>query len=273
MRPSLARAAVLGMILLAAACSADSALAPELPAVSIETSVVATASGHSTANDVLFLQAISYELGGSGMSASVQGANGPSLSVTYGGLNCAFDAGRQRHVCPQIVLDSMTLSAEYALYADDAVQTAYDDVSTDSAEIWYSAAGRLVNPDGAADIGRTRTLKVRGLSGTETQRIFGGSGVTRAEGIISGIPLKTYVLNDTTTATDVVYGVPFISNVWPKSGTLETRSQLDVSNGLTTTTTHRRVTITFSGTQTADMDVDGVAYSLDLASGAVARKP
>jgi hypothetical protein len=281
----LSSAAMIGALLVSA-CTRDSGLTgPQVPPPPATTTLVATASAKSAGNDVLVLQAMMMQLGSMagahnalrtvryatpGYATPGRTQGGASLDLTYGGLNCTFDATQQLFICPPVALDSMTLSARYVLWHANTVQTAYNDTTTDSAQVWYDAKGKLVNPLGAANISRTRTFKVYGLNRTATQRTFGGSGADVATGALGGD--STYVLNDTTIATTVVYGVPFLSNVWPKSGTLETRSQLDLTTGGIKTTTNRRVVITFNGMQVAPMSVDGVGYTVDLGTGAIVKQ-
>jgi len=227
--------------------------------------------GQSTANDVLLFQAITLQLDRKAVSA--QRSIHLSLDITYGGLDCTYNNVRLRFECPAVAMDSMTLSAEYALYDGLGVaQQGYDDITTASAQVWYKAFGNLVNPTGAADIDRVRTLTINGLSGTASERTFGGSGTDQATGTIAGSPGKNYVLSDTTIATNVVYGIPFASNVWPRSGTLKTQSQLDVTELGVTTTTNNSVTITFNGTQLVNMDVGSTGFTLDLATGGVVAR-
>lgn len=264
--------AAVGLLLSVLACSGDGGITdPVKAAPSLEATVIATVHGQSTANDVLLLQAITIQLGG--MRGSATRRTRPTLDITYGGLDCTYDGMRLRFVCPAVALDSMTLSAEYALYDGLGMsQLAYDDATTASAQIWYKAFGNLVNPSGAAEIDRVRTLTVNGLTGTETERVFGGSGTDVAMGILTDSPGKTYVLNDTTTASNVVYGIPFASNIWPRSGTLTTRSQLDVTELGVTTTTRKTVVITFNGTQNVDMDVGSTGFTLNLGTGGVVAR-
>ena len=267
------RLAAIGAVLTLGACSGDKGITGPIEdrTPSLETTVIASAHGQSTANDVLLLQAITLHLDRPSTPARV--STRPSLDITYGGLDCTYNASSLRFVCPPVAMDSMTLSAEYALYDGvGGAQTAYDDMTTASAQVWYKAFGNLVNPTGAADIDRVRTLTVNGLSGTESARTFGGSGTDLATGTIAGSPGKNYVLSDATIATNVVYGIPFASNVWPRSGTLTTQSQLAVAELGVTTTTNKSVTITFNGTQLVDMDVGSSGFTLNLATGGVVAR-
>ncbi|MGI9076677.1 MAG: hypothetical protein ACR2G6_05005 [Gemmatimonadaceae bacterium] len=263
----------LAVVLSAVACTGDKGITAPLRRAtpSLETTVIASAHGQSTANDVLLLQAISLQLD----RTSAPGARRAlvSLDITYGGVDCTYNIMSLRFVCPAVAMDSMTISAEYALYdALGASQMTYNDITTASAQVWYKAFGNLVNPTGAADIDRVRTLTVNGLSGTESQRTFGGSGTDQASGTITGSPGKTYVLSDTTIAPNVVYGIPLALNVWPRSGTLTTKSQLNVTELGVTTTTNKSVVITFNGTRLVNMDVGSTGFTLDLATGGVVAR-
>jgi hypothetical protein len=275
MKLSIAGAAVIGATLLAA-CSADST-APAAPATpaTVATEIVASATGRNLTLDIKIFQALAYRFGGGATlsrGVAATSADAPARSSSYVGLDCAFDAGAQHHVCPLVQLDSMSVAAEYWLWDGDQVQPAYDDYTTDSAQVSYRATGRIVNPDGGMDNERTRTFRARGLGATSTERRFGGGGVDSTAGTVAGTPGGTFVIADTTTITDVVFRIPFWSNVWPASGTFETRSQLDLTESGVTTTTHRHVTVTFNGTQIVPMDVDGAAYTLDLGTGAIRER-
>jgi len=269
----LRRLAALGALLTLGACAGDKGITdPDKQRTpSLEAAIIAAALGQSTANDVLLFQAVTLQL--DRKTAAAQRSALPSLDITYGGLDCTYNNMRLRFVCPAVAMDSMTLSAEYALYNGFGIaQEAYDDLTTASAQVWYKAFGNLVNPTGAANIDRVRTLTVNGLSGTESERTFGGFGTDQATGSIEGSSGKDYVLSATTIATNVVYGIPFASNVWPRSGTLTTQSQLDVTELGVTTTTHKSVTITFNGTQLVNMDVGSTGFTLDLATGGVVAR-
>ena len=293
LRPRSPRGLVFGALILATAATAachDAAGPDRPPPAARETRLIATASGKSAANDVLLVQAISAALGGSalgtGRSALLAiGAPGaaartaPSADVTYGGLSCTYDQDIGRFVCPEVTLESMTIRAQFALYdAAKTPQSAYDDVTTTSATIWYWARGALVNPDGGAAIDRKRTLTVDGLQSGATERVFGGVGTDTASGPLPGNPAQTYVLHDTTTAAGVAVGVPFSANVWPLRGELRTDSRLDiVQGGSVVTTTRRRVVVTFNGTQFVGMKVGGATstttYTLDLGTGDLTPDP
>ncbi|MEJ7813354.1 MAG: hypothetical protein WKG32_23300 [Gemmatimonadaceae bacterium] len=252
----------------------------------LATTVIAQAAAASAANDVALLQMTSFQLGGAGRvqapgaglaslrSAHHAGQPAPSADVTYGGLDCAYDAGTQRFACPEVALGSMTIGAEYALYdGNGAPQSTYDDATTARAQIWFTTLGSLVSPAGGADIRRVRTLAVSNLAGAETTRTFGGNGTDVAIGIFAGMPARSYVLADTTTISSVVYGVPFAANVWPRSGTLATNSQLAITEQGATTITHRHVEIRFNGTPLVEMDVDAARFTLNLADGSYTTRP
>lgn len=278
-------ALALAALLVTAACR-DGGVGPDRPAASAprETKLIATAGGKSAANDVLLVQAIAAALGGGTSAApsrSLRLPNGiaPSADITYGGLDCTYQSSGQDagwFTCPEVTLESMTIHAMFALI-DTAgqKQSAYDDTATVRADVRYWARGTLVNPSGAATIDRERTLRVDSLQNGATRRIFGGVGTNTSTGPLPDDATQTYVLNDTTTADSVVVGVPFSANVWPLSGRLITDTQLDISQGGThVSTTHRRVVITFNGTQLVEMKVDdATTYTLDLATGDLTPDP
>ena len=280
LRPAPLSALALGALLSATtACHDRGATAPDRPAPPRETTLIAAAGGKSAANDVLLVQAISAALGGgSARSLSLRPTaprGAPSMDITYGGLDCTYNSSRSLFECPQVTLESMTIRAEFALYdASKNPQSAYDDVTTTSATVWYWAWGTLVNPPGGATIDRQRTLTVDNLQSGASERVFGGGGTDVSNGTLPDDATKTFVLHDTTTAAGVAVGVPFSANVWPLRGTLTTNSQLDIAQGGSTiSTTHRRVVITFNGTQFVPMDVDGTVYTLDLGTGDLTPNP
>jgi hypothetical protein len=277
---TVSRAATLGVATLGAillgACSSDETTGPSTPAPSRETQIAAAAFARTTAFDVLVFQAFSGALAGA--SDSRAPIPGLSADLSYGGMNCYYSSSAGHHVCDPTTLnagtpDSVRLEAEYWLWADDVIQTGYDDATTDSAQVTYRAAGTMTNPAGAATIERNRTLRVSDLGDRATTRTFNGAGVdttVSAPGSMGGD--STYVLTDETEARDVVFQVPFFSNVWPKSGTLTTHSTLALTTGGSTTTTTRTIVITFDGTQMAAMDVDGTLFDLNLATGALTAR-
>lgn len=142
-------------------------------------------------------------------------------------------------------------------------QSAYDPVTTASVIVHAAVSGELERGRWSATVDRVRDLTVTGLAGAETEMTWNGTGsgaVTRVRVAEDGTT-RRYEMNTTATITNVVIPVPRTATSWPKSGTISKKVVVKRADG---TTVERVVTITFNGTQTATVTVNGDTFEFDL---------
>jgi hypothetical protein len=158
-------------------------------------------------------------------------------------------------------------------YKDAAgnTQPAFDPVTTASVIVHVDISGEVERGPWSATIERVRDLTVTGLAGAETQITWNGTGtsaVTRVRVVGDGTT-RSYEMNATTTITNVVIPVPRTATSWPKSGTITKRVTVKRPDGATV---ERVVTITFNGTQSVTVTVNGEAFDFDLSQRGRARR-
>jgi len=182
--------------------------------------------------------------------------------------NCPFDAGSSRLVCPTTANGNVTIERSYAFWdAANAVQQAYDALTTAKANIQSSIEGSRTQPNWEATIERDRNMTATGLAGTETQRTWNGTGsshVTRSKHTDNG-PERSYDLECSLTVADVVVPVPNGADAWPLSGTITRQCTVTFVGGPRDgQTLNRTAVVTFNGTQTATLTVGDKTFDLDL---------
>jgi hypothetical protein len=159
--------------------------------------------------------------------------------------------------------------------AQGQVQAHYDPATTASVEIDVHVTGTVSRNRWEATVDRTRHLVVSGLTGTETTRTWNGTGsgtVSRSRHSDGG-GTRTYDITYTTTITNVVVPVPRRDNGWPLSGTITRHVVIHIIGGPRDgQTIERDVTITFDGSATAEMTINGEAYTLDLDARRATRR-
>ena len=72
---------------------------------------------------------------------------------------------------------------------------------------------------------------------------------------------RSFDVESDCTITDVVVPVPRTDTAWPLSGTIHRVVTITKGDGSTVT---REVTVTFNGTQTVTIDVNGETFDFDL---------
>ena len=182
--------------------------------------------------------------------------------------NCPFDAGSGKLVCPTINHNGITITRSYQFWdAANAVQQAYDALTTAKANIVSSIDGARTLPNWEATIERDRDMTATGLAGTETQRTWNGTGsshVTHSRHTEDG-PARSYDLECSVVVTNVVVPVPNGTEVWPLSGTITRTCTVEFVGGPRDgQSITRTATVTFNGTQTVTMTVGDRTFDLDL---------
>jgi hypothetical protein len=159
------------------------------------------------------------------------------------------------------------------LDADGAEMTSYDPLLTASIHFVMSLDGTrsLTGARGtlSVTVSRSRDFTVSGLLGQETERTWNGTGSASKNRVVVSTQSgdRTYDFSATTTVTDVVIPVPHTADSWPLSGTITREVTVQVVNGLGDTITRdRTVVVTFNGTEFVPLTVNGVEYTLDLAT-------
>lgn len=256
---------VVSLTALLAACG-DSSL-PTLPRSQSLTDVqisrdVAAASGQAVAGDVADLLTGEAAAGMTGAAAG----------------NCPYVAASAYHVCPSVTRDGLTVTRRFQFR--DASGTAaqnFDPSLTASVNFLRALDGTV---SGATNDGTTWTRGVHetsdrtvsGLAGAETQRVWNGTD-TGADTTVytSGSRSRTYAATVTQTARDVVVAVPRTATSYPLSGTVSrvVTAKLTQSGASATRNVERTATVTFNGTSSVPLTVNGVACTLDLATGTV----
>lgn len=149
-------------------------------------------------------------------------------------------------------------------------QEAYDPLTTDAINSVVELSGQRSRDRVAFTVERFRDLWVSGLEGEETERTWNGEGTedrSRAR-IEDGSTVRSYTFSGSFVIEDVVRGVPRAENPWPLSGTITRSLTIEVTTEDGSRTVNREVVVTFNGTSTATMTVNGQVYDLDLASRA-----
>jgi hypothetical protein len=274
----------MGSALFVAACSGDSTNPIQISADDVNQAAVMSASD-ATSEDVSILSASDMTMSGGAVQNLTDGglqmsrvpmASTPSYAWTFGG-SCTFSQSTGRFNCPPITNAGLTLTRDYAFFdANQTAQSAYDPVTTASANFHVSVTGVHTALTGKDTVNRDRNLTVSGLAGAETSRTWNGTGTRSDGGYRDGADAtRTYHTNDNVTISNIVVNLPRSSNPWPVSGTItrQINGTASVSrSGFTKSfTVDRTVTITFNGTQQAAVTVNGTSYTLDLSTGVATK--
>ena len=152
---------------------------------------------------------------------------------------------------------------------DGEEQSAFDPLTTASIHTVLEISGEVSRDGLERSLDRTRDMWVTGLEGEETERTWNGSGTddrTRVR-LTENDQVRSYEMTGTLQVEDVVRGVPRAEHPWPLSGTITRDLTIEVTNGPNgDETITRTVVLTFDGTQTPTMTVNGVEYDVDLAA-------
>jgi len=179
---------------------------------------------------------------------------------TQQGFECARDtwAGSQ----------SLQITREVTFYdADGNVQDGYDPDSTAAINFYFLLEGERSNDFVSGTVSRERDFTVSGLLGTETERVWDGTGTTETSRTrtTDSNGTRTYDMSSSTTVDSVVIAVPR-GDSWPLAGTITREVHVEVVNGVGDTNTRdRTVVITFNGTQFVSITINGeTTCELDL---------
>jgi hypothetical protein len=186
---------------------------------------------------------------------------------------CPYDPVSQRFVCPPQIRDFLTLMRSYAFAdATGSAQSAYDPMTTASANFRSSLTGTVTRDGWTGTIARERDFTVSGLAGNETQHIVNGIGSSahsRSRHTDAGT--RSYSISDVATFTDVVVPFPRTRGAWPLSGTIRRVITATLDGEAGAVTRERIATVTFNGTRFAQLVIGDRTYRLDLATGRIVR--
>lgn len=156
-----------------------------------------------------------------------------------------------------------------------AAMERYDSLLTASAQIEASFSRSATREGWSASVDRSRSLTVTGLLGEETQRTWNGSGAGEVSGSrhVDGKGSRSYEMGYTSTMADVVRAADRAAQPWPLSGTITRMVEATRTDFEGAAVTRTRTTVlTFNGTQTATLAVDGEVFDVDLGARE-GRKP
>jgi hypothetical protein len=281
----------------AAACSDATAPdgGPSSPGASFEASVtqdIAPTAGEDAATDYAFMSSADLTSSGSSFSVNTPGAalvGGGGASADFNtprgrvgfwiSPSCTFEAGTGRFYCPPVTRGKQTYTANYALFdSNGTTLSEYDrDITAsanfivaDTGESSYSANGNTFSDTTY----RLHNRTVSTLLG-DTVHTWYGSGSGSVHSARSGQITRTYVLASVDTASAIRFKQPRDINPYPLSGTFVrnyTVTRTRQASDTTTHTTTRQVVVTFNGTVTVPMTINGDAYLLNLDTHKVTKQ-
>jgi hypothetical protein len=260
---TLATAAVLAAGV--AACS-DAPTASTTDLTTQESFDVATVVGDAVAEDVSLFR-------------MQEGAFGvPTMDAFFTGewkSNCTYNQATGWFVCPTHTHEGRTIARTFQLLdAAGNPQSAYDPVTTASANFVSTISGSVARDRFSATFSRERNITITGLAGSETQHTINGTGASstaRSQHTADGVT-RSYSMTSTATITDVVVAFPRAQGSWPLSGSItrQVTFSRDAGTGQRRSGT-RTATVTFNGTQFVPLVVGDRTFTLDLATGKVVR--
>jgi hypothetical protein len=146
-------------------------------------------------------------------------------------------------------------------------QTGFIEGETEAIRIEHSVSGEMSRDSWAAEISRSREVTISGFVTEVDRRIINGSGdeeVTRSRHTDED-GTRTYEMQGSLSIDDVVFLLPHSENPYPQSGTITREIHVEITNGPNGDEERDVVvTITFNGTSTATMIVNGEEFDLDL---------
>ena len=169
--------------------------------------------------------------------------------------SCPYDPATGWFTCTDTRPSGVTRTFTYQFRdAAGAAQPAYDSLTAEI-QIMASVVGTSRRHGRARTFDDHLDLTISGLAGRETTRTWNGTGSTaHTDSSESGI--RTVQSN--TTVSNVVIPVPFAEDSWPLSGSITTH--LVTSGGV-----DLNAVLTFNGTRYADLTVNGMTSTVDLA--------
>ncbi|MEO8449670.1 MAG: hypothetical protein ABI647_07775 [Gemmatimonadota bacterium] len=270
---TLVRATVLGLGLLAAACSNDSSTSQNQALNPLFDRDAALVAGDATAEDVA---AASDPGNPSAMtavgSAAFAPASPPGGFYTEG---CTFNPTSQRLECQPVQRDGLTIQRSFQFTAaNGSIQQAFDRLATAAANVTADVSGQVARENWTATVDRHRDLTATGLSGHETERTWNGTGngtVARSKHT-DGTETRTYDITYTTGVNSVVVPVPHTADSWPLSGSITREMSIKIEGGPRDgQTVERTATVTFNDTQFVPITINGKTFTFDLKTRHVIR--
>ncbi|MEO7216841.1 MAG: hypothetical protein ABI026_01485 [Gemmatimonadaceae bacterium] len=276
-------------VITVAACSDSTAPAASRPAssASFEASVtqdLAPSAGEDVATDYAFMSAADLTGSGGSFGASTAGATvagvrvspivnapPPGASATWISPSCTFDSATGRFFCPPTTRGKQTYTTNYALFdINGTTQSQFNKNTTasinfivaDTGEASYSANSNTFTDTTY----RLHNRTVSTLLG-DTVHTWFGSGTGSVRSTRTGQITKTYVLSSVDTASAIRFRQPRDINPYPLGGTFVKNYTVVRTRAATDTTTHttsRQVVVTFNGTVSVPMTINGTAYTLNL---------
>ena len=152
--------------------------------------------------------------------------------------------------------------------ADGAEMDRYDRLLTAAIRTVTETEGSASRGDVEITMARSRDMTVSGLEGEETERTWNGTGEDDRSRIRTSDTdgTRSYIVNGSTTTSDVVRAVDREAQPWPLSGTISRSLTVETTNGPNGDETRSVVaTLTFDGTQFAELVVNGEVFEVDLA--------
>ncbi len=185
---------------------------------------------------------------------------------------CPFDVAAQRNVCAPATRGPFTAQRSYRFTsASGVVQPEYSPLATATANVRWRIDGDITRERFAQSSTREREVTFSGLVGAQTQVTVNGTGSqTRARTRVAraGAAERSYEMSATQRITEVVVPVGTTPR-WPLSGTITRDVTATWTGPAGTRTVTSTAVVTFDGTGTAALVVDGRRFTVDLATGAV----
>ncbi len=153
------------------------------------------------------------------------------------------------------------------LDGDGAEMDRYDPLLTAAIRTVTETEGSASRGDMQLTLARSRDMTVSGLEGEETQRTWNGDGSDDRSRVRTSDEdgTRSYVLAGTTATTDVVRAVDRETRPWPLSGTIARSLTVEITNGPNGDEMRSvEATLTFDGTQFAELVVNGEVFEVDL---------
>lgn len=191
---------------------------------------------------------------------------------------CPFVAATGWFTCADRTRGPWTTTRRYQFRdAQGQPQSAYDAAATAAATFDWTLRGTFERRrwEGASE--RVRSVTFTGLAGAETQVTVNGTGTdarsrTRfpnpnANAGSNAAGERSYEMEATLRIENVVLPVPRIATAWPVSGTITRTFTGTRTSANGTRTVERTATVTFNGTSSVPLVVNGRRYTLDLTTG------
>ena len=156
---------------------------------------------------------------------------------------------------------NLTISRQVTFYNGTDVVSSFDPTATDSINFLFHMEGSYsrTGDQGTLDVSvnRDRDVTLSGLGGDETERTWNGTGSSATSRVRTSDTNgdRSYDMSSTTTIDNVIVPVP---RSWPLSGTITRTVHVEIIEGSNEPVVKdRTVVITFNGTQTATLTIDG----------------